>query len=260
MSWRKCWGYEVTNLIEYFSHPNHLVLAWQAPDHLNERYRWAVGEIKQDPSGKLVLRYFRDDAEFQRLNPGRDFGMLKSLGYEGYPAFPLKKEIHENGVDDALIRRLPPANRPDYAAYQSRFCITPGTELSLIELLSVTEAKLPSDGFSVVDPLDPHTRRLDLMLEVAGYRYYAPQVGALMHPGKRLTIHAEPTNEHDTGAVRVSMGDQTVGYVNRLQAPAFQEWLKHADITATVQRMNGRPDHPRAYLFVRVRPQQLAAA
>lgn len=250
----------MVNWIEHFSEPRRLFLAWQAADHLRQRYRWAVGELTRQLNGSLTLRYFREGDEFSRLNDGRSYEELKALGFEGYPAFSLKKERHDDGVDDVLARRLPPAVRPDFAAYQSQFRIRPGTDLSLIELLAVTEGKLPSDGFSLVDPLDAGAISVDLMLEVAGYRYYAADVASLMVPGRRVDVLPEPENSHDANAVRFCIEGRTVGYVNRLQANAFQGWLANSSVTAEVERLNGRPAHPRAFIFVRVRPLHAVAA
>lgn len=236
-----------------------MYLAWQAPDHLQQRFRWAVGEITHR-SGTLSLRYFQRGDEFSSLNQGKSYDELKSLGYDGHPAFSIKKEIHDHGVNEVFRSRLPPLNRPDFAAYKSQFRIGTPIDLTLTNLLAITEAKLPSDGFSVVDPLNPASLNYDLMLEIAGYRYYADDVAASMVPGRMVDVCREPNNPHDPNAVQLLVEGHKVGNVNRLQTKAFQNWLDEASVTAVVERMNGRPGHPRAFAFVRVRPVASAAA
>jgi hypothetical protein len=119
-------------------------------------------------------------------------------------------------------------------------------------LLGRTEAKLPSDGFSLVDPLNGANARCDLMLEVAGYRYYAPVADLTV--GDSLTIQREHNNEHDPNAVAFRVADQKIGNINRLQADTFQQWLSEREVSAIVERLNGLPGRPRAFAFVRVRP------
>lgn len=251
----------MVNWIEYHSEPSRLLLAWQAPDHMGNRFRWAVGELALVGKGAaLQLRYFREGDEFAALNDSKPYDSLVKLGYDGYPAFSLKKDIHVEGVDDVFLRRLPPANRPDFVAYKSQFRVPADTQLSLMALLAVTEGKLPSDGFSVVDPLDGDIQCIDLMLEVAGYRHYAKGLKHIMTPGLMVDICGEPGNSHDEKAVRFCVDDETIGYVNRLQTGPFHKWMASSQVTAVVERLNGRPERPRLFVFVRVRPREAAAA
>lgn len=239
------------NWIERVAEPRTLFLAWQAPDNKNNRFRWAVGVLER-AGDDCTLRYLYSGAEFERRNQGRPFDQLIGLGYQGYPAFPLRKEMHVGGVLSAFMRRLPPRTRPDFEEYKRQFRLPPDLRLSDFALLAQTEAKLPSDGFSVVDPLAGEIERCDLMLEVAGYRYYAPKVQLAV--GDLLTIRAEPGNEHDPDAVVIRAADQTVGYINRLQAGAFKQWLAERQVSGLIERLNGRLEKPRAFAFVRVRP------
>ncbi len=250
----------MTNWIENYPEPRRLFLAWQAPDQLGDRFRWAVGELSVLASGQFELRYFRAEDEFRARNQGRTSAEIAKLGYGGYPAFGVKRETHRDGVSEVFLRRLPPTGRPDFGAYVSQFRIPPNTKASVPLLLSITEAKLPSDGFSIVDPLDPNAVAYDLMQEIAGYRYYAGTVAPLLVPGRTVDVAAEPDNKYDPGAVAFSIDGEKVGNVNRLQAPAFLRWLESGSVTAVVERLNGRPDHPRAFLFVRVRAQHQVAA
>lgn len=248
----------VENWITTVQEPRSLFLAWQAPDHYKERYRWAVGVLS--PMGSdLQLRYF-SEAEFPQFNDGKSIDAARALSYEGFPSFDRKRALHQAGVGDAFMRRLPPQSRADFREFMKQFRLAPDLSLSPLALLGRTEAKLPSDGFSVVDPLDPAQASCDLMLEIAGFRYYVKEEPLGVGVGHEVTIEAEPDNPFDAGAVKVSLGDRKIGNINRLQAATFREWLKHRKVTAVLERLNGKPDSPRAFIFARVRPALRAAA
>lgn len=239
------------NWIEHLAPPKQLLLAWQAPDHFNERFRWAVGRlIRRDST--LDLSYLSDGGQFASLNQGRTFQQLLRLGYRGYPGFRLGA-YHESALP-SLMRRLPPRNRPDFKDFKSQFRIPENLRVSDIELLALTEAKLPGDGFSVVDPLDSDADTLDLFLEIAGFRYYVKDKPLGGHVGQPVSIVPEPDNVYDPNAIKVCVEERKIGNINRLQAPAFGEWLRAQSVSACIERLNGNTDKPRAFIFVRVRP------
>jgi hypothetical protein len=245
------------NWIEHICEPQRLFLAWQAPDNMRDRFRWAIGEIKSDRNDVLTLRYLAGQ-EFERVNQGRALDELARLGYRGYPGFRIKDLVHTN-VREAFMRRLPPPSRADFAEYKAYFRLKPDRHVSDLAMLGYTEAKLANDGFSLVNPLECAGDRLDLMIEIAGYRYHMEG-----HPplkvGDILTFKPEPTNEHDPNAVLINSADRRVGYVNRLQALAFLGWLNDHSIHAVVERINGNPDRPRIFVFVRIVPSERLAA
>jgi HIRAN domain len=86
------------------------------------------------------------------------------------------------------------------------------------------------------------------MLEMAGHRYYAAQVR--LSVGDVVTIEAEPGNQHDPNAVVMRVAGRTTGYINRLQATAFQQWLSEREVSAVIERLNGQPRRPRAFVFL----------
>lgn len=240
------------NWITEVSEPDHLILAWQAPDEFKDRTRFAVG-ILTCRDREVRLRYFSDGDEFARLNPGKTYAQMVGYGYAGYPGFSLDRREHSSGVIEAFMRRLPPRTRSDFAAYEQHLRVRPGTELSDFALLGLSEAYLPSDGFSVVDPLDPDVDQRQLIVEVAGYRYYATKgEGLLPTVGDMVEVVAEDDNVFDTRAVAVVFQGQKIGNINRLQVETFRAWSAQGRIEATVDRLNGRVDRPRLFLFVRV--------
>ncbi|MCV0387412.1 MAG: HIRAN domain-containing protein [Nitrobacter sp.] len=222
--------------------PRRLLLAWQSPNLDGNRSRFAVGEVLRGDNGGLVLRYRNDEAVEE----------AKTLGYTGYPAFSPEKEQHSVGVREALLRRLPPRSRPDFAAYKAHFRLASDVHLSDMALLAYTEAKLPSDGFSLVNPLDDAEGPCQFLFEVAGYRHYAEKLKTKLEPGMPLIFVREPTNPHDSAAIRLEASGESVGYVNRLQTGAFHRWMKDGVVRAIVDRTNGTVARPRLLMFISV--------
>lgn len=246
----------MTEFLDQICEPKGLIVAWQSSDLRGEnRYRYAIGVV--EPSD-ATFRYFRPGPEFSEHNQGRDYSEMEALGYRGYPAFDRSQELHTTGVMEALMRRLPPRTRSDFDAYAARFLLPPSRTLSDVTLLGRTEATLPSDGFSVVDPLDPTIDHCDLLLEVAGFRHYADKVS--LTGGQSIGVLADPGNPFDRNAVEFRAGTAKFGNVNRLQAATFRHWLDVADVHARVERLNGTPERPRVFVLVTVRPRVDALA
>jgi len=134
-----------------------------------------------------------------------------------------------------------------------QFRIPPTLAVSDIALLALTEAKLPSDGFSVVDPLNPDAEACDLVVEIAGFRYYVKDQPLHASQGYPVRLLPEPDNQHDRNAVKVCLADRKIGNINRLQAPTFLRWLATRSVSAWIERLNGKSARPRAFIFIRVR-------
>ena len=221
---------------------------------MDDRTRWAVGLLRKTNDG-ACFRYF-DDAQFAELNGARPRSILRGYGYAGYPAFDMAEEppggFTEN-VLPAFARRLPPPSRPDIRLILEHYRVRGDATLSTMSLLALTEAKLPSDGFSLIDRLDPAASRLEVVFEIAGHRHNDAGRDRLV-VGQPLDLMADPTNKHDVHAVRVEASGELIGHINRLQAEAVGEWLRCRDVSAWLVGLNGKPDHPRAFAFVRVRP------
>lgn len=246
----------MTDYLKTICEPKRLILAWQSSDLRGDnRYRYAVGQV--EPM-EATFRYFQPGAEFERYNQGRGYAEMEALGYRGYPAFDRARLVHATGVIEALMRRLPPRSRSDFDAYAARFLLPPDRALSDVALLGRTEATLPSDGFSLVDPLDPSTVRCDLLLEVAGYRHYSTKVD--LRIDMSVQVLADPANPYDPNAVEFRAGGVKFGNVNRLQAATFRHWLSVADVEGKVERLNGTPDRQRAFVLISVRPRASAVA
>jgi hypothetical protein len=239
----------VEHWIETICEPKRLLLAWQGPDPKGDRTRFAVGELIRENSGALLRYFSREKLE-----------NAYALGFEGYPAFKLDQREHRLGVMEAFLRRLPPRSRADFTAYRTQFRLQAKLEISDFALLAYTEAKLPSDGFSIVNPLEDVCGPCQFVFEVAGYRYYASEIVTPLSVGQPLRFVPEPTNERDPNAVKVEANDELIGYVNRLQAVAFLSWIRDGLVSGWIERLNGNIDKPRAFMFVRVLPRKSAEA
>ena len=247
-------GSEMEAWIEYVDEPARLILAWQAPDPEKDRLRWAVGELSRT-TGVATFRYYYGD-ELTRLNSGRRQDELPASGFRGYPAFDVRNTpsgVFSDGVLESFLRRVPPRSRTDFPRYLEHFRVRSSNGLAPFALLAVTETKLPSDGFSLIDPLDPAADRRDFVFEVAGHRHY-PDSRAGLTEGQAVRLARDPTNAHDPHAVRVEADGRLIGFVNRLQAPTVGRWLDARAVSASLLRLNGTPDQPRAFVFLRVRP------
>lgn len=246
--------------IEHPLEPQELILAWQAPAEISDRVRWAVGRLWIDASGP-VFDYF-DDEEFALNNLGRTRAQLQQAGYAGYPAFDFKKRpsggYREHALE-AFLRRLPPPTRSDFGQYLAYFKLRPDMGMSPMSLLAATEARLPSDGFSLIDPLKPEDRCVDLVFEIAGFRHEDRSL-AKIAVGDVMTLRPDPDNYHDPAAVCVLVGETVIGYVNRLQAKTVSAWLQTRATQGWIARLNGRPTAPRAFGFLQVRSAREARA
>jgi hypothetical protein len=218
---------------------------------VKDRRRWQVGQIERKAAG-VQFRYFKG-AEFEAANAGRSVEDMRLQGFVSFPAFEYSPgAIFAEKVMKTFERRLPPQSRSDFARYLEYFSIRPSEAPSGLTLFALTEARLPSDGFSLVDPLDPDLTTGEVPFEIAGFRHEAKAV--IPQVGQPLRLVPEPTNEHDANAVQVFLGDERIGYVNRIQAPVVGQWLDTRELECVVLRFNGRPGAPRAYALLRLQP------
>lgn len=245
----------MNNIIRHIVEPTRLLLTWQSSDEA-ARTRFAVGQIEK--SREIVFRYFSEQ-EFETLN-GRPLAYVRELGFSQYPAFKPKSAVHV-GVLDAFMRRLPPRKRADFDDYIRHFRIEAGLSVSDFALLGLTEAKLPSDGFAIVDPLDDTSSRRELVVEAVGHRHYAATCDLTGAVGEPVWFEPESNNPHDSNAVMVTARGQKIGYINRFQCLAFREWLRGQRVTGSIDRIDREHGHPRVHVFVRVKANAgLAAA
>jgi hypothetical protein len=248
--------------IDYPSEPTELLLAWRAPLFVKDRSHWAVGRLRRE--GDEAAFQYLVGADFAALNHGRSLAELTEAGYAGFPAFgppsPSEQTVFSAGVLAAFLRRLPSPSRADFPQYLAHHFLRATSTVSAFSLLSVTGARLPSDGFSLVDPLDLASDRIDTILEVVGARHYRDNLHDLT-VGDTLELLVESENKFDPNAVVVKAMGKTVGYVGRLQAKSIAARLAaDCSVECCLARLNGSRDSPRLYAFLRMGPCTLRCA
>lgn len=229
----------------HITEPQALLLVWQGSDEANRpsRTRRVVGKITHGPGETAELRYLIDSA---------DFAAAAQQGFTGYPGFPSKQPIHASAtVLQAMLRRLPPRKREDFADYLAQHRLPSPFPYSDFALLGYTEARLPSDGFSLVPVFDPDATPCDYILEAAGTRYHCDQIQAIV-VGDTVELQIEENNPVEPGAIAIFDGPHKLGYVNRALLPTVSYWLKHKTVRAQVERKNGKPERPLIYIRLRI--------
>ncbi len=229
------------HFIEHIIEPTKLLLAWQSP---RDRTRYIVGEFNRHGE-EITLTYLVDTADFKRA---------KKKGFEFYPAFRELNKIHHN-VLDAFMRRLPPKTRGDFPEYLEALRIKPDAQLSDFALLGYSGAKLPFDDFSVIHPFNSVDEKCELVLEVAGFKYniqgLEDQDIKLGAPVCLLEEEHEPNTSER--AIKLTVNNKLVGYVNRGLIPTFWDWIETKRIIgAWIEKINGSPGKPALYIYVAV--------
>lgn len=228
--------------IEHLVEPHRLLLAWQRPMAGNERRsRRIVGEIE----------WRANCAVFRYLANLPDYLEAQQEGFQGFPAFAIGKEEYASGVLDAFMRRLPPRKREDFSEYLAQFRLPIPFTGSDIALLAYTGAKLPGDGFEIIPDLSDATPPFELVMEVAGFRHQEVAVSSLS-VGEPVTLVAEPHNPADPDAIAVRHGAGCIGYIAKPACAVVATWLRSYTVDASIERINGKPERPLVYLFVKV--------
>jgi hypothetical protein len=231
------------NLIRNIIEPTRLVLAWKPPE-----------TIEHDRKNRIIAELIKDSndvVEFRYLTESEDFAEAIPLGLEPYPAFPKFEKVYSNDIVETFMRRLPPRNRNDFARYMEALRLPLDAQVSDFALLGYSEAKLPSDNYFIVNPLDDIGAPCEFITEIAGVRYWGgPNMN--LEIGSMVNLIHEPDNPKDDMAVKVEIQNKIIGYISRLQLNAFHRWLKDFNLKAYIERKNGRPERLRLFLFVSV--------
>lgn len=228
------------NLVKHVLEPKRLLLVWQGPDG-SKRTRHSVAELVCQGDGVVRFRYLHGEPDFENAC---------AEGFINYPAFRKIEQTYELGVVDTFMRRLPPRTRGDYAQYLEQFRLRPDTPISDFALLAYTGAKLPGDGFSILNPLEDIDGPCEVLIEVAGFRHSSSLASSQLRPGDSVSFVHESDNPHDPNAVAVLVRGLRIGYVPRQQARAVRKWFEAGLLHAEIERVNGRPDRPLIFLFV----------
>lgn len=227
--------------INNFIEPQILYLVWQGAGTSSEkRKKRVVGHIYKNELNQVCLKYLYDTEDY--------VDALKN-GFEGYSAFDVGTQVHIN-VLDIFMRRLPPRSRRDFKKYLNSIRIRNAETLSDFTLLGYTQAKSPSDGFTIVNPFDGANQDFEFLTEVAGTRYHCKS-----EPTKdsKAELILEDNNKYDPKAVRIDIDGNKVGYLNRFIATRYREWITTAEVKAYPERFYYQHNYPYVWLYISVK-------
>jgi len=229
--------------IKHICEPEKLFLCWQTPIG-RKRSRYVIAELR-----KKENEYF-----FRYLNDTVDFDEAKKQGFTIYPAFRDIDKKYTVGVIEAFSRRIPPRSRSDFREYLKNFRLPDDVQISDFALLGYSGAKLPSDGFSIVNSLEDVCVPSEFLIELAGTRYIKGLDLSFIEVGMQVEVVAEPENPHDEKAIYVVANCKKIGYINRVQTAGFHQWMREGKICfeATIERTNGSKERPIVYLFLQI--------
>jgi hypothetical protein len=231
------------HFIDHIVEPTRLYLAWQ-PTSEDCHTRYIVGELLKEVCGDISLRYFLDT---------KDVNDAIKAGFDGYLAFPALEKVHHN-VLDSFLRRIPPRERGDFTQYLEGLRLHPEAQLSDFALLGYSGAKLLSDGFSLIHPFDNVAGTCELMTEVSGFRHYVTQLNSELKVGDTVSLAIECNDVVSQRAVRVTYGDQLVGYINRGLKDTFIDWITNKRlVNAFVEKVNATSHRPAMYIFIQIK-------
>jgi hypothetical protein len=228
------------HLISHLIEPSKLLITWQSADK-EHRTCYIIGELTRTPDNHVSLTYLVNSTDFKNA---------KTYGFEPYAAFPNIHETHHQGVLEAFMRRLPPKSRADYGQYLEGFRIKADSTLSDFALLGYTGAKLPSDGFAIINPFDNINTPFDCLIEVAGYRYNQMDDVPMKHDITFKIGHYSETNEL---MIEIFLDDHRIGYITRALIEPFQQWINDKRIeNAWIEKKNGTSLQPVIYFYLNI--------
>jgi HIRAN domain len=234
------------NRIQHIFEPGRIWLVWQANSPERLGLRRVVAEI--------LRPNLQDSPSFHYLQNTDDFQKAREEGFEGYPAFKLSNPVHTQGVLEAFMRRLPPRSREDFDEYLIQHRLPQDFNFSDMALLAYTGGKLPGDRFEFCVDFDEAPPPLEMVIEIAGFRHQTEVKASALVLDEPVSFIPEPNNQHDRNAISICYRKQHIGYISRAHTHAFHNWINQGyALEATIERINGKPERPLIYLFVKVR-------
>ena len=232
------------NILHHIVEPSRLLMTWQPQDEAApSRTRQVIGEVCVEPDRQIVFRYLKDTPDFEEAC---------KVGFKGFPAFRLEDVETRQGVIGSLTRRLPPRTREDFADFLAQHRLPAPFNYSDLALLGYTGARLPSDGFALVPDFSEDAVPCDYLMEVAGLRHVPGTDVTRIHVGDAVTFEVDRANPVDQDALLVRCQGQKIGYVNRALRATFHCWLRAHQVSARVEKLNGKPERPLVYVRISV--------
>jgi hypothetical protein len=192
-------------------------------------------------------------AVFRYLKGSSEFEAAKAAGFQGFPTFAIADGEARVGVLESLNRRLPSNRRDDFKAFLNQHHLPTDWHHTDLALLGYTGGRLPSDGFAFVPLFAAGAAPCDYITEVAGLRHVFRGDPGSIRPGDDVELSPDRDNPIESDALVVSWQGQRLGFVNRAFLVTANRWLREHQVTASVDRINGRPNRPLVYIRLEVR-------
>lgn len=236
--------------LQHIVEPDRLLMTWQPLEDEAPRTRRVIGVVLRRVNGTFGFRYLSDTEDFRKA---------VAAGFKGFPAFKETSGEINQGVLEALMRRLPPRKREDFADYLALHQLPNPFKASDFALLGYTRARLPSDGFELVPVFSPDNVPCELIIELAGTRHVFGAEVVGLSVGDPITFQLDPENPVDQDSVVALHYGRQVGYVNRALRDVFRQWLERWNVIGRIERLNGKPGRPLVFVRVRVSDDRLRA-
>lgn len=183
----------------------------------NEKYLYLIWKDPKTRRNFTIGKLCRN--ENYTFEYDGDFGKAENYGWTKFDMFPEEKVYESEVLFPVFASRLPDRKRRDINKILEKYGLT---EFDEFELLRKSEARLPIDTYSFIDPIFPDDTTIERDFFIMGIRHNSPCKGEdckLMPDlkiGDELVFEKEPNNEHDPNAIRILTKNEThLGYVPR---------------------------------------------
>lgn len=191
---------------------NYLLLIWKDPE---TRRNFSVGKLTK--STKYIFEYCNE------------YTQAEAYGWSKLDAFPEDRVYESETLFPVFASRLPDKKRRDISKILEKYELL---EFDEFELLRKSEARLPIDTYSFIDPIFPDEQTIQRNFFVMGVRHHAPCDGKdcsllpVINIGDELIFEEEPENEFDVNAIKIqTYAGDVLGYVPRYYNTAILERL-----------------------------------
>ncbi len=190
----------------------YLLLIWKDPE---TRRNFTIGKLTK--STKYTFEYCNE------------FTQAEAYGWSKLDAFPENKVYESETLFPVFASRLPDKKRRDIAQILDKYNLL---EFDEFELLRKSEARLPIDTYSFIDPIFPEDETIQRDFYIMGVRHHTPCKGKdcsllpKVNVGDELIFEKEPENKFDINAIKVqTQNNEILGYVPRYYNVALLERL-----------------------------------
>jgi hypothetical protein len=91
-------------------------------------------------------------------------------------------------------------------------------------------------------------------MEVAGIRHISGLDVSNIHLDDPVEFAVDQNNPVDQDALLVICLEQKIGYVNRAFRASLHHWLRQYHVSAAIEKLNGKSEHPLVYVRISANP------